>query len=168
MLERNFVEHYCKHFGKQKAAIEAGYSEKTAHSTANKLLKKPAILKAVDAILKEGSESRRISREALLIFYDAALNVDTTDFMNVIPTGDGKHRVEIDLEFVKKNGLGKFIESIKTGPKGVEIKFMSKTVIADFLNKYHGLYEKDNTQKPTASVGIYLPDNGRNDQSPEA
>lgn len=47
-----FVEEYCKHLGKRKAAIAAGYSPKTAHSIASEMLQDPRVQKAINLKLR--------------------------------------------------------------------------------------------------------------------
>lgn len=45
--ERIFVQEYCKHGGLQKAALTAGYSEKSTNTIANHLINKPHIKVAI-------------------------------------------------------------------------------------------------------------------------
>ena len=42
-----FAIHYCKEFNGTRAAIQSGYSEKSAHTTANKLLSTPGVQLAI-------------------------------------------------------------------------------------------------------------------------
>jgi len=57
-----FAIHYCKDFNGTRAAISSGYSEKSAHTVANKLLSEPgiqlAILKRQQALASVATLSR--------------------------------------------------------------------------------------------------------------
>jgi phage terminase small subunit len=55
--QARFVEEYCVDFNATRAAIRAGYSERTAYSIGHENLRKPEIRGAVDARLAELSMS---------------------------------------------------------------------------------------------------------------
>jgi len=62
-----FVEEYLANgFNGTKAAIKAGYSQRTAYSIANELLKKPEIQEVIDEKKKELAARSTITKEELL------------------------------------------------------------------------------------------------------
>lgn len=64
--QQRFVEEYVIDFNATRAAINAGYSEKTARSIGSELLTKPDIRKAVKLQLEELSTDSYVSREVIL------------------------------------------------------------------------------------------------------
>ncbi len=66
--ERKFVESYCSDakFNGTKAAINAGYSEKTARSKASQLLTKVNIQDAVQDFMNKESEKASVTVQSLI------------------------------------------------------------------------------------------------------
>ncbi len=64
--QHRFVEEYVIDFNASRAAISAGYSEKTARSISSELLTKPDIRSAVKRHLDELSTDSYVSREVIL------------------------------------------------------------------------------------------------------
>ena len=64
--QQRFVEEYVIDFNASRAAISAGYSEKTARSISSELLTKPDIRRAVKTHLEQLSTDSYVSREVIL------------------------------------------------------------------------------------------------------
>jgi len=64
--QRRFIEEYINDYNATRAAISAGYSEKTARSIGCELLTKPDIRKAIKQLLEELSADAYVSREVIL------------------------------------------------------------------------------------------------------
>lgn len=64
--KQRFVEEYVIDFNATKAAINAGYSEKTARSISCELLTKPDIRRAIKQLLDQLSADSYVSREVIL------------------------------------------------------------------------------------------------------
>jgi phage terminase small subunit len=64
--QQRFVEEYVIDFNATRAAINAGYSDKTARSISCELLTKPDIRSAVKQLLEELSADAYVSREVIL------------------------------------------------------------------------------------------------------
>jgi len=64
--QQRFIEEYVIDFNATRAAISAGYSEKTARSISSELLTKPDIRSAVKIHLDELSTDSYVSREVIL------------------------------------------------------------------------------------------------------
>lgn len=63
--QQRFVEEYVVDFNATQAAIRAGYSTKTAHSTGWENVRKPEIAEAIQAALAERAEQAAIDAEWL-------------------------------------------------------------------------------------------------------
>lgn len=75
-----FIDSYLVHFNATKAAIQAGYSEKTAYSIGSELLKKPELSALIDARLKE---SRMNSDQVMKLMGDIAQS-SLNDYFRVV------------------------------------------------------------------------------------
>lgn len=75
-----FIDSYLVHFNATKAAIQAGYSEKTAYSIGSELLKKPELSALIDARLKE---SRMNSDQVMKLMGDIAQS-SMNDYFRVV------------------------------------------------------------------------------------
>ncbi|MDQ2150071.1 terminase small subunit [Alcaligenaceae bacterium C4P045] len=64
--EARFVEHYLVDLVATHAAINAGYSVRTARAIAHQLLQKPHIRKAIDAAMKRRSKRVQIQQDDVL------------------------------------------------------------------------------------------------------
>lgn len=83
-----FVEYYAVHLNATRAAIQAGYSEKTARSIGSENLKKPEIQQAVSRALVErtsrlGADADKVVQElSYIAFFSIA------DVVNISPEGE--------------------------------------------------------------------------------
>lgn len=75
-----FIDSYLVHFNATKAAIQAGYSEKSAYSIGSELLKKPELSALIDARLKE---SRMNSDQVMKLMGDIAQS-SMNDYFRVV------------------------------------------------------------------------------------
>lgn len=64
---QRFVEEYCACWNATKAAIRAGYSEKTAYSIGHELLRKPEILAAIKQRMEELCEAAGITTQRVML-----------------------------------------------------------------------------------------------------
>lgn len=65
--QRRFVESYCANgFNATQAAIEAGYSEKTARQTASETLSKQYIQDAIQEFMSKATEKALITTEGIV------------------------------------------------------------------------------------------------------
>lgn len=76
--QQRFVEEYLVDLNATQAAIRAGYSAKTAHAIAEKLLRKAEINEAIQSAMKSRSERTEVTQDrviqelAAMAFYDPA------------------------------------------------------------------------------------------------
>lgn len=119
-----FVEEYLKDLNATQAAIRAGYSEKTAYSIGDEILKKPEIAAAIALAKQERSERVKVDQDWVL----AQLVENVTRCMQAKPVvRDGKETGVYSWEPTAANGalklvgshLGMFVErSELTGQNG--------------------------------------------------
>lgn len=65
--QKRFVREWLADMNGTRAAIRAGYSEKSAAQTASRLMKDPAVREYRDALLKEEFDSLGITRHSLAV-----------------------------------------------------------------------------------------------------
>ena len=125
--QQMFVESYLQCFNRTKAAIDAGYSEKTAYSIGAELLKKPEIKEAISQRL---SESAMSADEVLMRLAEQARG----EYGKYI---DEAGRVKIG-ELVR-GGKAHLIKKIKETKDGAEYEFYDAQSALNTLAKHHGL-----------------------------
>lgn len=64
--QRAFVEHYCVHFNATKAAVDSGYSSKSAMSLGCQLLKNPKVQAAIEARLEDYGKKNEVLKARIL------------------------------------------------------------------------------------------------------
>jgi phage terminase small subunit len=159
-----FIDSYLSTFNATKAALAAGYSEKTAHSIGSENLKKPEIAQAISERLSATAMGRD---EVIMRLADMGRG-DINDVLD----DDG----DLDLAKARRNGKTKLIKKwtrkIKTVPTKdgtieevtTSVEMYSALDALDKLGKHHGLFSDKPEEAPTeqSQVVIYLPSNDRN------
>lgn len=77
-----FVDEYSAHFDGKRAAIAAGYSEKSAMSLASQLLKNPKVAKAIQENLEEFGENNLLLKQKIINELSLIAFNDHADFYN--------------------------------------------------------------------------------------
>ncbi|HPE74681.1 MAG TPA: terminase small subunit, partial [Draconibacterium sp.] len=114
-----------------QAAISAGFSEKTAYSAGQRLLKNVEVAEKIAEIQEEERKKAEVSREEILSVLASIIRADVPDFVG----SDGKLKSMDSLSRKDK----KAIESIKIGRKGVlTLKLSSKLQAVTILNRMLG------------------------------
>ena len=83
-----FVQHYLLDPNATKAALAAGYSKRTAHSTGSENLKKPAIREAIEAGQAKVSVKLEITQELIAQELAKLALVNMEDFIRIGADGD--------------------------------------------------------------------------------
>lgn len=162
-LERAFVQNYVICWNATKAAIAAGYSEKTAYSTGHKLTKTPRVKALIDAHLAAVKQDYRQTHEAITDFLMRVIYADTTDLLELKSNAAGKSVVEFKESAKLAPGTGMLINSITVGRNGIKIDIFSKQQAVEMLGRHIGYFEADNKQKNVIGPVLYIPDNGRDE-----
>jgi phage terminase small subunit len=128
--QQKFINEYLLCLNATKAALRAGYSERTSYAIGQENLKKPEIKAEIDRIIKENT----ISPEEVLqqLTRMATLDMeDLYDFPGNIPI--------FDAEKARANGAMSIIDGFKITDKEMTIKFPNKQKALELMAKYHGL-----------------------------
>ena len=123
-----FCNEYIINFNATNAALKAGYSEKTAYSQGNRLLKNVEVLQRIEELKTKRNKRLEITQDDvvknLIQAAKIAIGEETTHV--VATTKEG-----ILTNSVKKTDLNNFVK------------------VQDLLMKHLGGYEKDNQQRKT-------------------
>ncbi len=143
-----FVYEYLKDFNGGKAAVRAGYSERTCREIASQLLTKPAVIAAVEKVAnarlqKLDLQGDEILREALLI---AKSDLgDILDFTgDVVKLKAAKDIPEHARRAISSFKVKRYTEGVGELAKEVEVtefKLWDKLSAIEKIGKYLGLFE---------------------------
>lgn len=138
-----------------RAAIEAGYSAKTAAAKASGLLKEPGVSKAILEAETALIEKHNMTAESVLMQLGRIVNFDIRKLYNPDGTLKSIHELDEDTALA----LSSFeIDEVKA--EGVTIGFTrkvkghDKNKAIDSAMRHFGLFEKDNSLKLTGNVTI--------------
>lgn len=147
--QKEFARQYIIDWNGQRAVKEAGYSEKTAHVQATRLLKNVKVRKYMNELINEKLEGEKDEIKAKCV---EALRViayhDIREFVNIETklvtekTKDGDY-IEVERQIASIKDTSEIdtraVASIKQNEKGViEIKFHDKQKAIDTLMRYTG------------------------------
>lgn len=161
MLDRRkaFVFEYLRDFNGTKSAIRAGYSQKTAASIANTLLKEPEVKAAIQAALEEVElTSFRILGELSKIAY-----ADMGDYGDVKPGGGFEPVAFENLPLGATKAIRKIKEKKKIIDDNVadvqcEYELHDKLKAIELIMKYKGML-KDKAEIKVEDVTQHAPVN---------
>lgn len=155
--QQRFVDEYLVDLNATKAAIRAGYSEKTAYSQGQRLLKNAEIQEAVQAARAQQQERTQITADAVLKELAAVAFANGSDFARVVVThvpttvygAEGTPRTEArpiqTVELVATEDIPEekraAIASIKEGKHGIEVGSYDKVRALELLGKHLGLFD---------------------------
>ena len=163
--QRKFIEEYLIDLNGTRAAIRAGYSEKTARSIAAENLSKPDIIEALNRRRAELSKTLEVTPERVLKEYARIGFADIRKAVrwksNVLaayvdPDSDGEPAgVHVnDVEFIDSDDLDDdtacaIAEVAKDAKGGIRLKFHDKKGSLDSIARHLGMFEG----KPPADPG---------------
>ena len=128
---QRFVTAYVRSFNATQAAIEAGYSEKTAYSQGARLLKNVEILQAVQEFL----DRHAMSAAEVLYHLSAIARTDIADFVD--------EKGSISLTKAREQGKSNLVRKFKrkTTENSTEegIETFDRIRALDTLAKYHSM-----------------------------
>lgn len=166
-----FCNEYLKDLNASRAARRAGYSEKTAGQIGWQFINRPeykAIQERVEELMEQRKADCKVDADYVLSKLKMISEAKIEDFVELVwkkEKGVKKQVIQwktFDKLSEEQKGA---IQSIKQTKAGIEIKLYDKSWSLDMISKHIGLYEKDNEQKKSEAVQVYLPDNQRNDSS---
>lgn len=126
-----FINEYLIDSNATQAAIRSGFSEKTAYSQGQRLLKNVEVAKKIAELQEQARKHSEISREEVLGVLAGIIRANIPDYLKE----DGKLKSFDSLSKAEK----KAIESVKVGKRGViTVKLSSKLQAVNILNKMLG------------------------------
>lgn len=135
--QRCFVQEYLVDLNATRAAIRAGYSEKTASRIGPELLGKPCISAEISAAMALREARTAITQDKVLAELAAVAFSNGTDFAKVTEQ-DGI------VEFVPTDQLTpekkRAVASIKQGKFGTEVSTYDKIKALELLGKHLGMF----------------------------
>ena len=129
--QQRFVDEYLIDLNGTKAAIRAGYNERSAAETASKHMAKPAIAKAIQEAIDDRSERTRINADWLLKRLADEAEADVGDLYGE----DGQLLPIKEWPLIWRQGLvaGIDIEEIKA--EGVTMGMVKKIRVSDRVKR---------------------------------
>jgi Phage terminase, small subunit len=149
--QKKFADEYLIDLNATQAAIRAGYSEKTAYSMGQRLLKKVEAIAYIDKRRKDQVKRTQITQDFVLTELLKIATADGTDFAAV----GKRNRVTLtptdDLTPEKRAAVA----SVKKGAKGaVEVKTYDKLKALELLGRHLGMFDKSDTDNASEEVQI--------------
>ena len=121
--QKRFVAEYIKDYNATQAAIRAGYSERTAYSQGNRLLKNIEVKKAIEELQNE------IRKENI------AEAIEVEEFLSLAMKG------EIEEEVVVTENIGDYESRARVIKKQLSARERIKA--AELLGKRYGLFREN-------------------------
>lgn len=137
--QKRFCDEYLIDLNATQAAIHAGYSEKTAYSMGQRLLKNVEVEAYIDKRQKARIDRTEITQDRVITELAKIAFADGMDFATV----GKRNRITLtpteDLLPEKRAAVA----SVKKGAKGaVEIKTYDKVKALELLGKHLGMFDK--------------------------
>jgi len=128
--QKAFINEYLQCWNATEAAKRAGYSEKTAYSIGQRLLKDVEVAKEIDIRL---SEMRMSADEVLHRLSQIARNEITQHITNYGAI------IAVDMEAIREAGLLHLVQEISNTRNGMRVKFTDSQRALETLAKVHAL-----------------------------
>ena len=138
--QKRFVDEYLVDLNATAAAKRAGYSEKTAYSMGQRLLKKVEIQAAIQKRQAKLRGKLEITQERVLEELAAIAFANGTDFATITHNGLVRLTPTDEVPEEKK----KAVASIKEGQYSTEIKLHDKVRALELLGKHLGVFDANN------------------------
>lgn len=137
-----FAREYLKSFKLRDSAIKAGYSKKTAHSTASTIVKNPKFKTVKSYVIREIEESAGLSKLTVLDRLKEMAEANIADFMEV---RKGKVTLKNEVESTSDlpESIQRCIKGFKQTRDGVEIIMHDQMKAMEILNKMLGYQHND-------------------------
>lgn len=148
--QRRFAEEYMVDMNATRAAIRAGYSEKTAPSQGSRLLKNAKVGNEITRLRQGLTDRTAITAERVLEEYR---RVAFASMPAYIESTDGTCSLQSVADLSEEDAAA-ISEVVHTaGPNGTtKVKLHNKLAALDALARHLGLNEKDNSRKVDLEV----------------
>lgn len=165
-----FVDEYLKTKNATRAALAAGYSERSATEIGYENLRKPHISKV---IAEHFAESAMGKEEVLARLADQARGTlapfirQSTDGENIgidLSSDEAKANLHLIKKISQRRTVRTKGEDEEIEDTTLSIELHDPQAALNILAKHHNLFSDAPNAQPPATVVIYMPDNGRNDR----
>ncbi len=162
--QQRFCEEYPLDFCATRAAIRAGYSEKTAMSIGSRLLRNVKVQEFLRQQADETSSRLEIEREAVLRELAAIAFSDITSVVRwgkiQVKCHDGaSSTVKYDIDLIPSEDLSRdaarAISEVRRTRDGVTVKLHSKLAALETLAKHLGLFNQPDEEEPPRKIEIH-------------
>jgi phage terminase small subunit len=116
--QQKFVDSYVESGNATKAALDAGYSKKTARVIGQENLLKPALKSAIEKRMSELESHKIATADEVLKFYTSVMRAEITETV-VVGGPDGAEAVDVPPNIKTRLAAGR--EIIKRYPAGDEL-----------------------------------------------
>lgn len=144
--QAEFARQYVIDLNGTRAAIAAGYSEKSASRMAHDLLKNPPVELEIRRLLEDKAARNRISADKVL---REIARIAFSDIRSVVSFSDSGTYI-FDSDTISDDAAAAISEIKQTCTKdgrNITVKLHSKSAALDQLMKHLGLYEPDELRK---------------------
>lgn len=150
--QERFCEEYLVDLNATKAAIRAGYSEKTADRIANQNLRKLEVSKRIEELRSAQSERTEITADRVLRELAAIAFADRTKIAAIQESGEVAFTPTDKLS----DDVKKTISGIEHGKYGIKVSTCDKIKALELLGKHIGLFTE--SVKVTGEMGVTIVD----------
>jgi len=166
-MRQRFVNEYLKDLNATQAAIRAGYSEKTAYSQGQRLLKKVEVKAAVDAAIARRDKRLEVDQDKVIRELVKIGLADIKDYLSyrsekklVFVDDDGEPIIDYQpiIELVPSDDVdGTLVQEVSLSQKGVfSFKLADKMKALELLGRHLGMFT-DNVNL-SGEVGVKVVD----------
>lgn len=145
-----FCEYYVDTLNQTKAAIMAGYSEKSARIMASTNMKKDNIRAKIDQLFAESN----ISRDEITNILVKLAKTDISDYTEETKLASGEVKTFVNIEKMKAEGKGFLIKGVKNTQSGQTIEFDDRLRAVEILAKVMGLFNDTKPQDINVNVQV--------------
>lgn len=136
-----------------KAALAAGYSERSASSQGSELLKNPKVADFLKKLESEQIERLDMDADALVKYLELSLQVNPFEWLKIDKQGNLLLREDEDGNPLEPPPeIGCLITEINQTSHGLRIKLFSKESAAQILARKHGLMEDDGAKTANEAI----------------
>ncbi len=146
--QKRFCEEYLIDLNATKAAIRAGYSEKTAEQTASRMLSFVKVQEQLNKLREQQSKRTEITADMVLRELAAIAFSDRTELAKI----DSDGVVNFTPTDQLSPEIKKAIAGIKEGKFGTEVSSYDKVRALELLGKHLEIFEKRRTDPSTSSA----------------
>lgn len=138
--QRIFIDEYLKCWNATQAAINAGYSKRSAGSIGGENMQKPEIVEEIKRRLNESA----MSADEVVHSIGEIGRTTIEDLMNVDENG----RMSFDFRRAKEQGKLHLIKSITPTAYGIKVELHDRMKALELIGKHHKLFTDINIGLP--------------------